>query len=500
MSSWQREIIAAVGADPFSDAEILAVAIAYAQHERLSGYVLGRIADAFPDQRLDGFLDEMTVQVPSTGNRDERRGNNDLTDLGYRIIGQRLITGPVDATRLWSWLRPFDEENGYSRDGRKKVHAFIAGDDTLRRAVQRRVLIDEAGSKTVWERQWRLTRRSPGFHPTPEDVLTLLDLLDRTDERWRELIVLTPHSETEGVEVREAAKRFVANRPDMLEWIDSLAHPKKQDWQIRQESEHRRREAKRAMEWQEHRRSYHDHIDAMRQGQANALYHPALAYMGARPDLDDKAEPRDRLVTWLGDDLAHAALEGFEAFLNSDQPPSASQVADDHGRSKSTPILWIVVAALVERVRCGKTIEDVNDDLLTVAFYELQHAHSNDPGRTSGLWDLVGAQMEVRGLKQNALRAWIEPQLEHGRPHVDQLYLLMRDAPDGRAADLALGWLRQYPNMPIDPEKDMIGQLVASAHGGRSEQPSGSSEADLRAEAATKPASGGFCLAAFRPG
>ena len=291
------EIIAAVGADPFSDAEILAVAIAYAQHERLSGYVLGRIADAFPDQRLDGFLDEMTVQVASTGNWDERRGNNDLTDLGYRIIGQRLITGPVDATRLWSWLRPFDEENGYSRDGRKKVHAFIASDDTLRRAVQRLVLIDEAGSKTVWERQWRLTRRSPGFHPTPEDVLTLLVLLDRTDERWRELIVLTPHSETEGVEVRKAAKRFVANRPDMLEWIDSLAHPKKQDWQIRQESEHRRREAKRAMEWQEHRRSYHDHIDAMRQGQANALYHPALAYMGARPDLDDKAEPRDRLVT-----------------------------------------------------------------------------------------------------------------------------------------------------------------------------------------------------------
>ena len=120
------------------------------------------------------------------------------------------------------------------------------------------------------------------------------------------------------------------------------------------------------------------------------------------------------------------------------------------------------MAALVERVRCGKTIEDLNDDLLTVAFYELQHAHSNDPGRTSGLWDLVGAQMEVRGLKQDALRAWIEPQLEHGRPHVDQLYLLMRDAPDGRAADLALGWLRQYPNMPIDPEKDMIGQLVAS--------------------------------------
>lgn len=71
-----------------------------------------------------------------------------------------------------------------------------------------------------------MTSRSPGFGPTDDDVLLLFDRLDlneREGNRWSDLIRLVRHSGVDGQAVRERAKAFVANRPDMLAWIDRLA-------------------------------------------------------------------------------------------------------------------------------------------------------------------------------------------------------------------------------------------------------------------------------------
>ena len=116
------------------------------------------------------------------------------------------------------------------------MHKLIREDEQLRRAGQRLVLLDEPGSKTVWQRAFRLMRRSSGFAPTPDDVIALLQGLDPTDpddEKWRDLLRLTSHSATEGAAVREAAKRLVADRPDMLAWIDKLAEPQVSEWEIK---------------------------------------------------------------------------------------------------------------------------------------------------------------------------------------------------------------------------------------------------------------------------
>ena len=460
------EVIDATGVGPYSDAEIVRVAIAYAQHERSSGFVLGRVVDELPIERLDAILDELTTQIPAVGNQHERRSNNELTDLGYKAIGKRLAAAPVDAIRLWSWPKPFDNQHGYGRDERKKVHDFIAQDDIFRRAGQRLVLLDQPGSETVWERHYRLISRSHGFTATPEDVLILLGLLDpsdRNDERWREIIVMTRHSETEGVEVRDFAKRFVANRPDMLIWIDKLAHPEKPDWQIKQEAEQRRRDVKRAVEWQEHRQQYIKNIEALRRGEYGAVIGPAKAYLSLFNDMDENAPPRDRLSAWLGDELGQAAAKGFESFLRSGSPPSAEQVAESHCKSETWNAIYIIIAALAERVRTGQGLVDVSNDRLTAAFYDLYVSSIDTHAKLTGLREAIDAQMQARGLKGPALEAWIERQLVNGRTHVDQLYILMHQSADNkRAANLAAGWLAQYPDMPIDPEEHMIDRLIAS--------------------------------------
>lgn len=477
------EIIDQVGLAPFSDPVVIGLVIAEATREERGLRRFTKLERAVPDARLEPLLDELVAQIAPLGNRHERAGNHELTDLGYQLIAKRLAAGPVDAARLWGWLQPFDAGSGYRRGTRAEVHALIQGNEQLRRAVQRLVLIEEPGPKTVWERAWRLTSRSSGFTPTPQDVIVLLEAIDpadRDDEKWRDLLHLTSHSPTEGAEVREAAKRLVANRPDMLAWIDKLAEPRVHAWKIKQDEKERQRAAKRAAEWQEHRKGFAQKIDAMRRGVFGAIVNPARAYLGLFNDLSNDAAPQDRLREWLGPDLAEAAMQGFEAFLRSGEPPTADDIAVSYAQSKSWNATAIIVAALAERVRTETGFDGVSDDRLTAGYYELRHSGIDHEAKLGTLKIAVEAEMKARGLVEHAVRAWIEPQLEERRAHVDQLYSVMRhDVGEALAADLAAGWLTRYAEMAVEPEAEMIDRLIASGRhdslrslaGARLEQP-----------------------------
>ena len=460
------EIVDEVGFAPFSEVVIIGLVISQTQREKHVVGILTRIEHAVPDARLEPLLDELVKQTEQLGNRHERLGNNELTDFGYQLIARRLAVGPVDAARLWAWLRPFDEAVGYHREARTEVHKLIRDNDQLRRAGQRLVLFDEPGPKTVWERAWRLTSRSGGFAPTPDDIIMLLKALDpadQNDDKWRDLLQLTPHSATEGSEVRDVANRLVANRPDMLAWIHKLADPIVPEWKIKQEEKERQRIAKRAMQWREHRQGYAEQIDPMRRGEFGAIVNPAKAYLGLFYDMNDEAAPQDRLAAWLGVDLAEAAFEGFEAFLQSGEPPTAQEIADSHAHSRGWNATAIIVAALAERLRNGTGFAGVSDDRLTAGFYELRDSRVDHQAKLEALKPAVEAEMRGRGLIENAVRGWIEPQLEHRREHVDQLYALMRDdVGETRAADLAIDWLTRFPEMATEPEAEMIDRLIAS--------------------------------------
>jgi len=460
------EIINETDVAPFGDTVIVALVIAQAQRDDLGHYALRRLADAVSVERLDALLDELVGQIAALGNRHERPGNNELTDFGYRLIARRMHSGPIDAARLWTWLKPFDAEASYHRTAREQVHQIIRENDSLRRAGQRLVLFEEPGSKSVWERAWRLLSRSGGFTPTEDDIVALIEALDpedRDDEKWRDLLKLIRHSATEGARAREAAKRRVPHRSDMLAWIDKLADPDVPQWQIKQEEKARQRAAKQAMEWQEHRKGFAAEIDAVRRGEFGMIINPAKAYLGLFQDMNHDAAPQDRLAEWLGSEISAAALEGFEAFLQSDAPPIARELAESYAESKSWAASMIIVAALAERVRTGRGFEGVSDDRLTSGFYELLHSRIDHQAKIEVLQPAVEAEMRARGLTRGAVRGWIEPQLEKRRKHVDQLYALMRDDADAaEASELALEWLQRFPDMPYESEAEMVDRLIAS--------------------------------------
>ncbi|SEP24494.1 hypothetical protein SAMN02990966_04663 [Rhodospirillales bacterium URHD0017] len=443
---------------------IIGLIVTQAQQEHRVIGPLSRIEDAVPDERLDSLLDKLVREIAALGDRRNRPGNNELTDFGYKFIARRLAAGPVDAVQLWTWMRPFDAESGYHRKARTEVHKLISEDERLRRAGQRLVLLDDPGDKTIWQRAWRLTRRSSGFAPTPDDIIVLLNALDPTDqddEKWRDLLRLTAHSATAGAEVRVAAKRLLASRPDMLAWIDKLAEPRAPKWQLKQQEKERQRAAKRAMEWEAHRKSFSKQIDAMHRGEFTALVAPARAYLGLFNDLNSEAEPQDRLAEWLGTEVATAAIQGFEVFLHSTAQPTAQQIAASNAESQSWNATPIIVAALAERERKKAGFEGVNDDRLTAAFYELRRGLIADQAKSKALRPAVELEMQARGLVETAVRAWIDAQLEHRLEYIDQLYVLMRTDVDAeRAADIAADWLARFPNIAVDPEAEMIDRLI----------------------------------------
>lgn len=460
---WVIQEIGAVGFDP---AHIVELAIKRARQEDRGIGTLRRLSGTLPPELLDGVLDQLAAQAPLLGNRHERGGNDEITDLAYSLIARRLNLGSLDPLVVWRWLVPFEKSVGYRKESREEVHTYLRNNTELRRAIQRFVLFDEVSDKNVWDRSWRLSSRSSGLSPTSEDVVVLLGLLDSSDSsdsRWRDVMRLTHHSEDHGAEVRSVAKRFVANRPDMQAWIDSLAQVQEEAWQIRQRNEQRHRIAKRAIERQEVRQFFGQNVDALRKGTLDFVRDPALTYLSFFDGLSEATTPIERLVDWLGDELKEVACQGFEAFLQSSQAPTAEQVIESHAASKLLAGAKVIVAALAERIRTARGLADVPPDQLTVGFYTLRNEGLEEHAGLDGLQSAVENEMRRRDLFEGALKAWIEPQLVAKLKFVEQLsVVLWSDLPPGKATAWALDWLTRIPDVPLEVEAQLMDRLAAS--------------------------------------
>jgi hypothetical protein len=465
------EMIDEVGYEHFDDD--LIVEAVFAQLDRAEHHVgvFYGLQRRIADNRLDGLIDKLSARMTAMGKPEEREGSGQLTDLVYGLIARRLKGGAVQAEQLWNWLKPLDGHSGYHRESRDEIAQLLKHDDVLRQAVQRHVLLELAGDKTVWERAWRLSERSTGFAPNEPDVLALLAVLDpaaREDERWRDVVQLTQHSATEGVEVREVARRFASHRNDILEWIDKLAEPRVYDWQIKQEEKARKRRAERTTRWAKHREDFRQHVAEITRGDYGYVVNPAQAYLKLFSDMGDEASDGPaRLVEWLGSDLADACLVGFEAFLKQSPPlPSATEISESHADNKRWSASNIIVAALAERLRMDTGFADLPDERLMAGLFELFQTRVDDHAGITGLEEALSAELVSRGAWEAAMRLYYEPQFARQRTYVDRLYGLMReDNNEELAIRLAAEWLVSYPHMPSEPESELIDRLLRSGRG-----------------------------------
>ena len=459
------DIVEEKGFDPFSDPTVAGLIVTYAQQNDRTIGLFSKIMRIVPDKRIGGFLDELAILLAPPSNRFERAGNHELTDLAYSLIARRLAWMPVDALHLWRWLRPFHTDPFYGRSTRADVHEFIKNHPELRRPVQRLVLVEEQGTKTIHQRGWRLASRSSGYGCTDDDMVALLDSLNPAeveDQIWRDLLTLVSHSDIVGKGPRDAAKRFVHKRSDMQAWIDRLAEPQTSEWEIKQAQEERKRAAKLAVRWREHRASFAKKLTDIASGELHPMIDLSSGYLDKYHDLNHDATPVERLTQWLGPEITAAALQGFEAFLQNGVALSPATMASSHVESMQWNAGAVIVAGIAERLRTGRGFDGVSDERVAACFLELRDTRIDDHAKLTELQSAVEVEMKSRRLVASTLATWIRPQLEARRSYVSELASMVHeDLCDQQAADQSLEWLREIPDMAGEPETTLIDRLIA---------------------------------------
>jgi hypothetical protein len=460
------EVITTVGDAQFPDDLIVDLAGSYAAQENPTLGVLHGLETSLSISRLPGILDRLAEIAQSLGSQYERPGNESLTDFAYALIARVVTSRPVTAEQLWTWLEPFNESIGYNNESRRQLDDAIRSNSSLREAIQSNVLLDRNGDENIYQRVYALRQRSPALVPTTADVIALLralDPADRSDERWREVVTLVPHDGEGGADVRAAAAPFCSHRPDVTEWLNGLAAPRVPKWQARQEQQTRKARARTAARHAEHRKLFASQLERVRAGDAKTLITPASAYLNLFSDLRGTSRPQERLSEWLGSDIADAVLEGFEAFLLGTDPPTARQIAESLAQSMRWEPARVIVAALAERHLTGRGFDDVSSDRLSAGLFELRYSGIEREAGIQGLEDALSAAVDDRGIWDEAMRLYHEPQLEARLEHVSGLYALMRDDTHrALGVRLAIEWLGRFPSLPAVVERELIDRLISA--------------------------------------
>lgn len=459
------ELMDKIGYEQFDDDLIADLVIAHAsQRDRTLG-VLHGLERHLPDHRLGGVLDRYVHALTALGNSDESVEHAELEGFAYGLITRHVRSQKIDVKRLWSWLKPLDSGAGTGFGDGDELAKLLQEDRPLRLDLLRLILLEESEVDSIRSSAWELYRRCRGAQATAEDLVTLLRSLDPSnsgDQRWRELVQLTPHDHEAGAEVRAAARPFAQDDPALLSWLDSLADPP--SWkaeQTRRDAEYRQ---KLTNQRAESRAYLIGRIDDVRQGQYSAIIKLAKGYLGLFNDVEHRGIPaHERIGKWLGQDVSDAAALGFESFLTSTGlRPTANEIATSAVKGSHWEAAHIIVVALAERHRKHLGFADLLDDALLAGLFELRHTRIHEHADLAGLEEAVEAAVRSRGLWQEAMRRYYEPQLE-ARYANGNLYTLMRSEKDTvLAAELAADWLVRFPDLPAAAEEELIDRLISS--------------------------------------
>ncbi|TMJ17032.1 MAG: hypothetical protein E6G94_02745 [Alphaproteobacteria bacterium] len=258
--------------------------------------------------------------------------------------------------------------------------------------------------------------------------------------------------------------RFAAGQPEVLAWIEAQAERPVPDWERKQEERARERDAKRTAKHAEHRREFLAKIECVRAGEYGLILAPAQAYLKRFQDIGDGLPAHERVAEWLGEEVAAAAREGFEAFLQARPPrPRAAEIARSFAESKAWSAGDIIVAALAERVRTRKLpFDGLSSERLAAGLFECWHRMIDDQAGLKGLGPLLEAELKRRGKWTRVVRLYVEPQLRRRTQHVNRLWAIMRGDDGGLGADLAEDWLTRFPDMSAEAEVEMTDRLIRS--------------------------------------
>ena len=316
-----------------------------------------------------------------------------------------------------------------------------------------------------------LPKISSALAVTVEDTLIYLDeiasreLLSNFDiELWKSLLLINRGLEGLPASIEQSAQRGIERHPELQRLWDELTAPPKSDWrkeELRRQEKARRDKQRR---FRKHRQELAVHRVEIARGAAfGALYNCANAYLDRCADLRHEGGAVVRLQEWLGDDLAKAALEGFERVLSRSDLPTVKQISENHVEGKTYNAEPVLVCGIAELVRTGQPLRIISREVLKAclaAWWEYPSPQD--------LEDL-GRQLEAEvftsdGEIADFLTTVMEPRIRAGHEHVPKLYELSRDERYRSVAGrLALAWLKAYPVAAPRVQRELLDTAIRFA-------------------------------------
>jgi hypothetical protein len=469
------ETITAVGSEHFTPELIARAAMAYAGlldeanalRKGVSAfgdlYILSR---AVPVHQVGAVLDAMVAQAPPTKNLSWRAAYEFSGFVDF-VLAKALDAGPVDALRALGWLRLIAKHDRSEAEAVKAIQQRLLTDAALRRAIQRQIVLVEAAASQSIDWVWSLHETNPALAFTDEDVVEILtsanlpDLSDsHTRETWQRLVAERRNQKGLPSTIAAAARAMAQGDADLEAFVDKLDQPHVPDWVRKEKIRKWRSRAKDRRLFERRRIAYFKLRPQIAEGSWTGLSQAADVYFARFSDVDREASPRERLMAWIGEDLAELMLAGFEAALHRVDLPLPETIGEKYVEGRTWRTTSMLMAGACERGLAGRDLEDLTEDVVVaIAAGEILD-HTPDT-----LGKMLRAQLAKWFRTRPAAweRTWrlaLEPQLRVRKDHVMGLHRLVRPKnPATRVLELVAEWLERFTDLPTIVEAELLDAL-----------------------------------------
>jgi len=427
------------------------------------------LARALPPERAPGVLDEVTRQCWPTLKVATWSSRNSVRELVRELVtvvaNQGLRAEPL---RFWHWVRLLDDDYDRADSDDEGVGAWVAADPAWRHAVQWAALTDRESDDAPWKPLIHtLPRTKMGLRLTEPDSLHHLatianaETIDEQDvELWSALLRTTIGPSSASASLAELLASLCGRHPALTEEWHRLSQPRDRDYIQEAKAQQLRYRAKIVAGYMKSRATIAPEIESLRSGAARGLLrHIAKIYVFGASDLPQEDAPQERLETWLGPELSAAALAGLEVLLKASDLPTAAQLSETNAQRREWYDERVVIAALAERVRRGRDLEDIPIATLEfglAAWWRFADFHSKS------LKLDIGPQLEAVVLRDSLrretfVRDLLTPQLAaNNRPLTFHHRITQLPALATTCVKLGLEWLAAFPDVHIDSQIELV--------------------------------------------
>ncbi len=372
----------------------------------------------------------------------------------------------VTVDRLYAWIMITVDENGVElidSDQSQKIIEWFKSRPTIV-AQMFFHLIAIVSPERVEREEYRFSRALTGLSYPEGFTQRMLEQAaiepnaQKAEFLFRKAVQLNYQSDRSDAQTIEDLFAFVDKHPQFRNLLESLLFcpltTQHIELEIRHIEHQRQREAKRSAFIE----NIETKIDKIRSGEdINSLAALANIYFGLYADVDRALLPQARLIAMTGEELAGAALEGFNYIVRKRPLHTPHQVGELYAESSRHYTYGIVILAAMDVLATRS-----EDDLLSLPDYNLQSAiayHYASPIDGEREW-VNRILMERPALAAEALGAFWRPHFKKDVTDIPGLYSLAHDDKMSEVAKLLTPLLlRDYPNC----SQQNLGYLMRAA-------------------------------------